>query len=176
MSIPASSHRRVRFGEFELDLQTTELTRNGLKLTLQRQPFHVLAMLLEFPGELVTRDELKKRLWASDTFVDFDRSLNKAVNRLRELLGDSVDQPQYIETLPRLGYRFIAAVEAVPSRTGETQTKVNAKVGASESSIVASKRLLKLGAAAPAGDSPCRSRDLDRIARKAWTDTARSQD
>jgi GntR family transcriptional regulator len=115
MSIPTNSHGRVRFQDFELDLQTAELTRNGIKVALQHQSFQVLAVLSQRPGELITRDELKKALWASDTFVDFDHSLNKAVNRLRAALSDSSEEPQYIETLPRLGYRFIAGVDATPS-------------------------------------------------------------
>jgi cholera toxin transcriptional activator len=82
-------------------------------LTLQDQPFQVLALLLEHPGQLVSRDELRKRLWPSDTFVDFDRGLNKAVNRLREALGDSAENPLFIETLPKKGYRFVVPVETV---------------------------------------------------------------
>ena len=103
------SHR-VRFGEFRFDFQTAELQNNGQKLVLQDQPFRVLTVLLESPGRLVTREELKKKLWPSDTFVDFDHGLNKAVNRLRETLDDSADHPRFIETLPRRGYRFIAPV------------------------------------------------------------------
>ena len=93
MSLPAAPPRKVRLGDLEIDLQTAELCRNGDRFILQGQPFHVLAVLLENPGEVVTREELKKRLWPSDTFVDFDYSLNKAVNRLREALGDSADAP-----------------------------------------------------------------------------------
>lgn len=108
MGIPAGSEQKIRFGEFELDLRTRELRNNGQKLTLQEQPFQILAALLERPGQLVTRDELTKRLWPSDIFVDFEHSLNKAVNRLREALDDSAEHPRLIETLPRRGYRFIA--------------------------------------------------------------------
>ena len=111
MGIPAGSEQKVRFGEFELDLRTRELRNNGQKLALQEQPFQILAALLERPGQLVTRDELTKRLWPSDTFVDFEHSLNKAVNRLREALDDSAEHPRLIETLPRRGYRFIAPLE-----------------------------------------------------------------
>jgi TolB-like protein/DNA-binding winged helix-turn-helix (wHTH) protein len=114
---------QVRFGEFQLDLQTAELRYNGHTLTLQGQPFRVLAVLLEHPGRLVTRDELKKRLWPSDTFVDFDHGLNKAVNRLREALGDSAENPQFIETLPRKGYRFIGAVETAFQHSASSQGK-----------------------------------------------------
>jgi Tol biopolymer transport system component/DNA-binding winged helix-turn-helix (wHTH) protein len=118
MSLPADSHRQVRLGEFELDFRTAELRNNGQRFTLQGQPFQVLTVLLEYPGELVTREELKKRLWPSDTFVDFDQSLNKAVNRLRQALDDSAEHPRFIETLPRRGYRFIGAVQTGPPETG----------------------------------------------------------
>src|SRR5690242_4634278 len=101
----------VRFGTFEVDLEAGELRKNGLKLKLQDQPFQVLTMLLEHPGRVVTREELQGRLWPADTFVDFDRGLNKAINRLREALGDSADLPRFIETLPKRGYRFIGSVE-----------------------------------------------------------------
>jgi Tol biopolymer transport system component/DNA-binding winged helix-turn-helix (wHTH) protein len=112
MAWPGQVSHQVRFGEFQLDLQTAELLRNGHKLILQDQPFQVLTILLQRPGQLVTREELKRRLWPSDTFVDFDHGLNKAVNRLREVLGDSADQPRFIETLPRRGYRFIVPVQS----------------------------------------------------------------
>jgi serine/threonine protein kinase/Tol biopolymer transport system component len=119
MELSAQSEPRVRFEEFELNLHTRELQAKGRRLVLQEQPFQILATLLERPGHLVNRDELRQRLWSSDTFVDFERGLNKAVNRLREVLDDSADQPRFIETLPRQGYRFIAPVE----RT-ETQSSV----------------------------------------------------
>jgi eukaryotic-like serine/threonine-protein kinase len=114
MGIPAESEQTVRFGKFELDLRTRELRNNGRKLTLQEQPFQILAVLLERPGQLVTRDELTRRLWPVDTFVDFEHSLNKAVNRLREALEDSADHPRLIETLPRRGYRLIVPLESNP--------------------------------------------------------------
>src|SRR5437764_1827316 len=101
----------MRFGVFEVDLTEGELRKSGMKLRLQGQPFQVLAVLLERPGELVTREELKQRLWPSDTFVDFDHSLNTAINKVREVLGDSASSPRYVETLARRGYRFIAPVE-----------------------------------------------------------------
>jgi len=115
MTTPAEPQPYLRFGDFELDLHTRELRSNGKTLNLQEQPFQVLAILLERPGELVTRDELMKRLWPSDTFVDFDQSLNKAVNRLREVLGDSAEKPFLIGTIPRRGYRFLAPVNTVDS-------------------------------------------------------------
>src|SRR5215831_4884476 len=99
----------VRFGVFEV--HGGELRRQGVKLRLQEQPLQVLLLLLERAGEIVTREELQKRLWPADTFVDFDRGLNRAVNKLREVLGDSSESPRWIETIPRRGYRFIAPVE-----------------------------------------------------------------
>ena len=105
------SPRNVRFGVFEADLAAGDLRKHGLRLKLSEQPFQILAMLLARPGEIVSREELRERLWPSDTFVDFDHGLNNAVMRLREVLGDSSEHPRFIETLPRRGYRFIAPVE-----------------------------------------------------------------
>jgi TolB-like protein/DNA-binding winged helix-turn-helix (wHTH) protein len=107
--------RRVRFGAFEVDLRTGEVRKHGLKIKLQDQPFQILAFLLEHPGDVITRDELRQKLWVADTFVGFDVGLNTAVKRLRDALSDSAERPRYIETLPRKGYRFIAAVERIPS-------------------------------------------------------------
>ena len=101
----------IRFGNFEVDLRSGELRRQGLKVKLQEQPFQILVMLVERPGEVVTREEVQKRLWPANTFVDFDSGLNRAMNRLREALGDSADRPRFVETLPGRGYRFIAPVE-----------------------------------------------------------------
>src|SRR6266849_6111487 len=108
---------RVRFGPYEVDLHTHELWKHGVKLKLGGQPFEILAALLERPGQMVTREELRTRIWSADTFVDFNHGLNAAVNKLREALSDSADDPRYIETLPRRGYRFIAKVElAAPAK------------------------------------------------------------
>lgn len=107
-----SSSGVLRFGSFEVNLQSGELRRNGFKIRLQDQPLQVLTLLLEQPGEVVTREALRGKLWAADTFVDFDHSLNAAVKRLRDALGDSADSPRFIETLARRGYRFIAPVTA----------------------------------------------------------------
>ncbi len=103
--------RRTRFGAFELDLDSGALHKRGIRLKLQDQPFQVLALLLEHPGQVVTREQLRLKLWPADTFVDFDNGLNSAVNKLRDVLKDSADEPRYIETLTRRGYRFIAPVE-----------------------------------------------------------------
>jgi cholera toxin transcriptional activator len=108
----SQGHGRIaRFGVFELDLSAGELRKSGAKLRLQGQPFQVLALLLERAGDVVTREELREKLWASDTFVDFDHSLNTAINKVREALGDSASSPRYVETLARRGYRFIAPVQ-----------------------------------------------------------------
>src|SRR5215472_5873792 len=104
-------NERIRFGCFEADLTTRELWKSGLRLKLGGQPFEILAMLAERPGQLVTREELRKRIWSEDTFVDFGHGLNAAVNKLRDALSDSAEDPRYIETLPRRGYRFIAKIE-----------------------------------------------------------------
>src|SRR5438552_8464510 len=98
----------IRFGVFELDQRSGELRKHGLRIKLKGQPIDVLAMLLEHPGEVVTREELQKRLWPADTFVDFEHSLNAAIKRLRAALGDSAESPRFVETLARRGYRFIA--------------------------------------------------------------------
>jgi TolB-like protein/DNA-binding winged helix-turn-helix (wHTH) protein/Tfp pilus assembly protein PilF len=115
--------RRVRFGVFEADLRTGDLRKQGAPVRLRGRPFDVLALLLERPGDLVTREELQSRLWPADTFVDFDHGLNTSVNRLREALGDSADNPRFVETVPRKGYRFIAPVTDVDARaTAEAMT------------------------------------------------------
>jgi len=102
---------RLRFGVFELDLRAGELRKHGLRVRLQEQPFQVLAMLLEHAGEVVTREELQKKLWSADTFVDFDHGLNKAINKIREALSDSAESPRFVETVARRGYRFLAEVK-----------------------------------------------------------------
>jgi Tol biopolymer transport system component/DNA-binding winged helix-turn-helix (wHTH) protein len=108
----------LRFGVFDIDLRTQELRKHGTRVKLPRQSFQVLQMLLERPGELVTREELHKVLWSANTFVDFDHGLNNAVKRIRAALGDSADAPHWIETLPRLGYRFVGPVEAITNGKG----------------------------------------------------------
>src|SRR6516225_9434929 len=104
---------RLRFGVFEADLLSGELRKHGLLVRLQEQPFRVLAVLLEHPGDVVTREELKKKLWAADTFVDFDHGLNKAINKIRDALSDSTESPRFVETVARRGYRFLAEVRVV---------------------------------------------------------------
>jgi DNA-binding winged helix-turn-helix (wHTH) protein len=114
-----ASRKVVRFGEFEADLQAGSLSKQGVKVHLRHQLFTALSILLERPGEVVTREELQKRLWPGGVFVDFEIDLNTIIARLREALGDSADHPRYIETLPKRGYRFLAtASECAPSEAG----------------------------------------------------------
>src|SRR5438034_5611427 len=101
----------VRFGAFELDQDAGELRKQGTRMKLQEQPLQMLQVLLQRPGEVVTREELQQKIWPSDTFVDFDHGINNAIKRLREALGDAAETPHYIETLPRRGYRFIGKIE-----------------------------------------------------------------
>src|SRR5260370_25832881 len=106
MEVPAPT-RRVRFSVFEVDLRSAELHKQGLKIKLQDQPFQILALLLEHPGEMVTREELRKKLWPADTFVDFDVGLNVAIKKLRDALGDSAETPRFVQTLPPAASPFL---------------------------------------------------------------------
>jgi Tol biopolymer transport system component/DNA-binding winged helix-turn-helix (wHTH) protein len=114
---PMSSNQIIRFGNFEADLRAGELRRGGLKVKLTGQPFQVLVTLLDKPGQVVTREELHQKLWTQDTFVDFEHGLNKAINKVREALGDDADNPRFVETLPRRGYRFLLPL-AAPTQLG----------------------------------------------------------
>src|SRR6266404_8275501 len=120
-------HRgRLRFGVFELDPRAGELRKQGVRVRLQEQPFQVLATLLEHPGEVVTREELQKKLWTADTFVDFDHGLNKVINKIREALSDSAESPRFVETVARRGYRFLAEVkvaDVAPASSPEVPTQ-----------------------------------------------------
>lgn len=118
----------VRFGPFRLDLRSAELHRNGTKVKLSEQPFQVLSELVEHPGEIVTREQLRQRLWRSDTFVDFEHGLNSAVMHLREALGDTAENPQYVETLPRHGYRLMVPVETAEAAALETASGARRKI------------------------------------------------
>jgi DNA-binding winged helix-turn-helix (wHTH) protein len=119
MATARGTNRIVHFSLFELDLEAGELRRNGAKVRLQEQPLQVLIRLIERPGELVRREELRAKLWPADTFVDFDHGLNAAVRRLRDALGDSAETPRFVETVARRGYRFIAPVQGLVSPTAE---------------------------------------------------------
>jgi TolB-like protein/DNA-binding winged helix-turn-helix (wHTH) protein/Flp pilus assembly protein TadD len=122
---PIQSSLLRRFGQFELNLRTSEIYKQGKRVKLQDQPCQVLALLTERPGELVTREELQKRLWPNDTFVDFEHGVNIAINKLRDALGDSAERPRFIETLPRRGYRWLAPIEGIADINSKAQTTVS---------------------------------------------------
>ena len=147
----------VRFGAFEVDLRTEELRKHGLTLRLPHQSFQILTLLLRYPGELVSREELREKLWPVDTFVDFDHGLNAAVNRLREALGDSTEKPRFIETLPRRGYRFIGHV--TDAAGADASARAKDRTATSESSLTVQKpaaasstTVIKRAMARPAGE------------------------
>src|SRR5207245_4714782 len=122
---PSSSEMRImRFGIFEVNLAAGELRKNGARLRLQEQPFQVLTVLLENAGSVVTREDLRQKIWPADTFVDFDHSLNTAVNKIRDALGDSASSPRFVETLARRGYRFVAPVQREEPRAAVGQIAV----------------------------------------------------
>ncbi len=132
MSTPGCSPLVIRFDVFEVDLRAGELCKAGRKIKLQVLPFRLLALLLERPGEIVRREELQERLWPADTFVDFDHSLNTAIKKLRQALGDDNKKPRFVETLPKRGYRFIGTVEQAAKATAPTKAPAPAatsKVG-----------------------------------------------
>ena len=142
MAQPAQTTRIVRIESFEVNLTTGELRKNGIRVRLAEQPFQVLEALLERPGKLVTREALHERLWPDGTFVDFEDGLNGAVRKLRQALGDSADEPRFIETLARRGYRFVGPIERLDSG-GQV---VGLPEGAGDERTVAHYRLLeKLG-------------------------------
>ena len=128
---------RYRFGVFEADTATGELRRQGMRVKLNTQPFQVLCMLLERPGELLTREEISHELWPDGTFVDFDHGVNSAVNRVREALGDTAGSPRFIETLARRGYRFVAPVERIVAGENSTLPAANSGVHISQEASVA---------------------------------------
>src|SRR5579863_7324345 len=140
MQVAEGCPRTRGFGVFEADLRAAELRKHGIRIKLQEQPFQILSLLLEHPGEVVTREELRQKLWPAHTFVDFDRSLNKAMTKLRSALGDSAENPRYVETIPRHGYRFLAPVHhpregaemAVAALVPRPETHVGAQTRAEE--------------------------------------------
>ena len=136
LSTPPAS-RMLRFGSYELDVRAGELRKGGIKLRLQGQPIQVLATLLGRPGELVTREELRAQIWPAETFVDFDHGLHNAISRIREVLGDSTDNPRFIETLPRRGYRFKGSVETAGLKEPPAQAPAPVEVQPAEESPVA---------------------------------------
>ena len=122
MGVSSPARGVIHFGVFELDAHSGELRKNGIRIKLQQQPLQVLSLLLDRPGEVVTREELRERLWPQDVYVDFDRGLNKAMGKLRDALGDSADSPHFIETLPKVGYRFVAPVAPATSADSVTNS------------------------------------------------------
>jgi TolB-like protein/DNA-binding winged helix-turn-helix (wHTH) protein/Flp pilus assembly protein TadD len=151
MSEDAQLRKRLRFGVYELDVRAGELRKNGLRIRLQEQPIRVLTMLVEHPGEVVTREELQKRVWPADTYVDFDHGLNKAINKIRDALADSAESPRFVETVPRRGYRFLAEVKAVDAST------VSGAAGAAEVGGQAVAAESAAGPAAVGSDLPGRA-------------------
>ncbi|HXM23720.1 MAG TPA: winged helix-turn-helix domain-containing protein [Terriglobales bacterium] len=137
---------RFRFGVFEVDLRSGELRKQGIKIKLHDQPFQILAMLVEHPGEVVTREQLQQRLWPADTFVDFDRGLNSAVKKLRDALGDSAEIPRYVETLPRRGYRFIGSLSNASTSKAEPAAGVPGRVIEEKSSAASEEAETKVPA------------------------------
>jgi len=137
MAQPIRSANVIRVEGFEVDLRAQELYKAGRKIKLQVQPFQVLAMLLERPGEVVTRDEMQKRLWTADTFVDFDHSVNTAVKKLRQALGDDKSKPRFVETLPKRGYRFLVSVKKPTTSSATAEPQVAAPVAAKDAAASA---------------------------------------
>ncbi len=153
MTPDSSAPRRIRFGVFEADLQTGELRKHGIRIRLQAKPFQVLVLLLENAGEVVTREDLRAKLWPADTFVDFDHGVSTAVKKLREALGDSAETPRFIETIPRRGYRFLAPVEFLeatispqPEATQRSPVSPRAPVGKTKLAVGAMALVALTGA------------------------------
>src|ERR1700687_1686500 len=142
-----------RFGVFEVDLRAAELRKRGVRIKLQEQPFRILSLLLEDPGEVGTREELRQNLWSAHTFVDFDRSLNKAMTKLRSALVDSAESPRYVETIPRHGYRFLAPVQTDPEGAGEKRTSRAQNFRASEGAAAANAAAAGVAVAGPMAQS-----------------------
>jgi DNA-binding winged helix-turn-helix (wHTH) protein len=165
MALESRSSLIWRFGVFEVDARSGELRKQGVRVKLQEQPFHVLTVLLQRPGEVVTREELRSQNWPADTFVDFDNSLNTAINKLREALGDSADNPRFIETLPRRGYRFIAPVTGGDGTTRGSGTGVSAAASSRSRKIVVTAAITLL-AAGIAGGLLWRARQARHLTEK----------
>src|ERR1700760_2513535 len=123
---PSSPNSVVRFGTYEVSLQSGEVRKSGLRIRVQQQPLKLLEVLLERPGEVVTREELRSRLWPDESFGDFDQAVNIAIAKLRSALGDSAENPRYIETLPKRGYRFIADVSVLDADTQRKRPELGA--------------------------------------------------
>ena len=165
MATAGERHYRVRFHSFELDLHTRELTKRGVKLKLRGHPIDILSLLLETPGELVTREALQQKLWPKNTFVDFEHLLNNSVNRLREALGDKAGAPRFIETLPGRGYRFIAAVELLGRDPSTPERAAAAGLDEAPVAPVSSPAIPAVAAMAP---SPSETAARDRRYSRRW--------
>jgi len=165
MALETGSPLVLRFATFEVDVRAGELRKQGVRIKLQEQPFHVLTVLLQRPGEVVTREELRSQNWPADTFVDFDNSLNTAINKLREALGDSADSPRFIETLPRRGYRFIAPVTGLDGTTRGTVANVSVAAAARRRKMVVTVAAVAL-AAGIVGGLFWRSRQAPHLTEK----------
>jgi DNA-binding winged helix-turn-helix (wHTH) protein len=151
MALEVRSLSILRFGAFEVDVRAGEVRKQGIRIRLQEQPFQVLTVLLQRSGEVVTREELRNQSWPADTFVDFDNSLNTAINKLREALGDSADNPRFIETLPRRGYRFIVPVTGGDGTMRGTAAGVRATAPTRSWTIVVTTAVLMLAAGIAGG-------------------------
>src|SRR5437667_9974367 len=165
MPLETRSPFLLRFGTFEVDVSAGELRKQGVLIKLQEQPFRVLTLLLQRPGEVVTREELRSSTWPADTFVDFDSSLNTSINKLREALGDSADNPRFIETLPRRGYRFIAPVTSIDRKEPTAAASATAAAPTHKWKVVVLVMAVVL-AAAIAGGLFWRSRQARRLTEK----------
>src|SRR5882757_2754943 len=165
MALEVRSRSVLRFGVFEVHVRSGELRKQGMRIKLQEQPFHVLIVLLQRPGEVITREELRSQNWPADTFVDFDNSLNTAINKLREALGDSADNPRFIETLPRRGYRFIAPVTEVDGATKGAATSVRVASPTRSRKIVMTAAVV-IVAAGISGGLLWRARQARRLTEK----------
>src|SRR6266581_7159227 len=165
MALEVRSRSILRFGVFEVDVRAGEVRKQGIRIKLQEQPFHLLTVLLQRPGEVVTREELRNQNWPADTFVDFDNSLNTAINKLREALGDSADNPRFIETLPRRGYRFIAPVTGVDGTARGSASGVSAAARTRSRKIAVTVAVVVL-AAGLAGGLLWRSRQARHLTEK----------
>src|SRR5467141_3058066 len=151
MALEVRSRPILRFRVFEVDVRARELRKQGVRIKLQEQPFHILTVLLQRPGEAVTREELRSQNWPANTFVDFDNSLNTAINKLREALSDSADSPRFIETLPRRGYRFIAPVTGVDGTNRGTARCVSASAPTPSRKIIVTVTAVVLAAGIAGG-------------------------
>src|SRR5882724_5155932 len=165
MALEVRSRSILRFGVFEVEVRSGELRKQGVRIKLQEQPFHVLTVLLQRPGEVVTREELRNQNWPADTFVDFDNSLNTAINKLREALGDAADNPRFIETLPRRGYRFIAPVTEIDGTTRGAATSVSMAAPTRSRKIVMTVAVV-IVAAGISGGLLWRARQARRLTEK----------